>query len=109
MVLLIVLAVLLSAWVGFRYTVVSIEADKSAENAVENITNGLKNSHATSAYFELGMLAAVQERRARYQAALQERELSQNPSFGIDKRVAEEILDNATQDVAPKDETTRTT
>ena len=106
-VLLIVLAVLLSAWVGFRYTVVSIEADKSAENAVENITNGLKNSHTTSAYFELGMLAAVQERRARYQAALQERELSQNTSFGIDKRVAEEILDNATQDVAPKDDNDR--
>ncbi len=106
-VLLIVMAVLLSAWVGFRYTVVSIEADKSAENAVENITNGLKNSHTTSAYFELGMLAAVQERRARYQAALQERELSQNPSFGIDKRVAEEILDNATQDVAPKDDNDR--
>jgi hypothetical protein len=102
-VLLIVLAVLLSAWVGFRYTVVSIEADKSAENAVENITNGLKNSHTTSAYFELGLLAALQERRVRYQAALQERELSQNPSFGIDRRVVEEILDNATHDVAPKD------
>ena len=101
-VLLIVLAVLLSAWVSFRYTVVSIYADKSAENAVENITNGLKNSHTTSAYFELGMLAAVQERRARYQAALQERELSQNPAFGIDKRVAGEILDNAARDVAPK-------
>jgi hypothetical protein len=41
-VLLIVLAVLLSAWVSFRYTGASIEADKSAENAVENITNGLK-------------------------------------------------------------------
>jgi hypothetical protein len=103
-VLLIVLAVLLSAWVSFRYTVVSIYADKSAENAVENITNGLKNSHTTSAYFELGMLAAVQERRTRYQAALQERELSQNPSFGIDKRVAAEILDNAAHDVAPKDD-----
>jgi hypothetical protein len=103
-VLLIVLAVLLSAWVSFRYTWVSIEADKSAENAVENITNGLKNSHTTSAYFELGMLAAVQERRARYQAALQERELSQNPSFGIDKRVAAEILDNAAHDVAPKND-----
>jgi hypothetical protein len=102
-VLLIVLAVLLSAWVSFRYTVVSIEADKSADNAVENIIYGLKNNHTTSAYFELGMLAAVQERRVRYQAALQERELSRNVSFGIDKRVAEEILDNAAHDVAPKD------
>jgi hypothetical protein len=103
-VLLIVLAVLCSAWVGYRYTLVSIEADKSAERVVEYITNGGKNSHTTSVYFELGMLAAVQERRARYQAALQEHELSQNSSFGIDKRVAAENLDNSTQDVTPKDE-----
>ncbi len=103
-VLLIVLAVLLSAWVSFRYTVVSIEADKSAENAVDNITNGLKNSHTTSMYFELGILASAQERRAHYQAALQQRELSGNPSFRIDKRVADEILSNATAEMAPKDD-----
>lgn len=103
-VLLIVLAVLCSAWVGYRYTFVSIEADKSAERVVEYITNGGKNSHTTSVYFELGIIAAVQERRARYQAALQENELSQNSSFGIDKRVVAETLYNATQDLSPKDE-----
>jgi hypothetical protein len=100
----VVLAVLLSAWVSFRYTVVSIEADKSAENAVDNITNGLKNSHTTSMYFELGILASAQERRAHYQAALQQRELSGNPRFRIDKRVADEILSNAAAEMAPKDD-----
>jgi tetratricopeptide (TPR) repeat protein len=103
-VLLIVLAVLCSAWVGYRYTLVSIEADKSAERVVEYAANGLKSSHTTSVYFELGMLAAVQERRARYQAALQQHELSQNRSFGIDKGVTDEILYNATHDVSPKDD-----
>jgi Ca2+/Na+ antiporter len=103
-VLLIVLAVLCSAWVSYRYTRVSIEADKSAERVVEDAENGLKNSHTTAVYFELGMLATVQERRARYQAALQQHELSQNRSFGIDKRVTDEILYNATHDVAPKDD-----
>jgi hypothetical protein len=103
-VLLIVLAVLCSAWVSYRYTRVSIEADKSAERVVEDAENGLKNSHTTAVYFELGMLATVQERRARYQAALQQHELSQNRSFGIDKLVTDEILYNATHDVAPKDD-----
>ena len=103
-VLLIVLAVLLSAWVGYCYSGASIQAGRSAENAIENITNGLKNSHTTSAYFELGMLAAVQERRARYQAALQKQELSRDAAFGIDRREAEEILYNARADATPQNE-----
>jgi tetratricopeptide (TPR) repeat protein len=104
-VLLIVLAVLLSAWVGYCYSGASIEASRSAGNAIENLTNGLKNSHTLSAYFELGMFAAVQERRARYQAAVQQNDLARNPQFGIDRRDADEILYRASQDVTPRNDT----
>ena len=103
-VLLIVLAVLLSAWVSYSYSDASIQASASAGNATENITNGLKNSHTTSAYFALNMLAALQERRARYKAALQKNELAKESALGIDQRSVDETLYHATEQIHPKND-----
>lgn len=94
-VLLIVLAVLLSAGVSYLYSKASVLAGQSAGNAIENLNNGLKRSHTTSVYFELGVFASLEERRARYQASLQQVELSRDPAIGIDSRSADENRNDA--------------
>ena len=89
-ILLIVFTVLLSAIIGTAYSRASMEASGAASVAADHLVDGFRNSQTYLAYSLLSQLAATQQERLRFQAVLQEANLTETGALKINTEELDE-------------------
>lgn len=89
-ILLIVFTVLLSAVIGTAYSRASMRASGSASVAADHLVDGFRNSQTYLAYSMLSQLAATQQERLRFQAVLQEANLTDTGALKINTEELDE-------------------